>query len=71
MEEFEKMAAIELEEPETENEEPASPEDAAEAIEADLKVELNEPSDEEAAIAAESPAKTETAEQATTTLETE
>ena len=40
MEEFEKMAAIELEEPAGEEEEPLAPEDTAPAIAADLSLEL-------------------------------
>jgi segregation and condensation protein B len=72
MEEFEKMAAIELEETsaaasEPLNEEPAAPEETAEAIEADLQAELNEPSAEEAAPSVEAAMETETPEQASTT----
>jgi len=76
MEEFEKMAAIELEETsaaasEPLNEEPAGPEETAEAIEADLNTELNEPSTEDPASALESASETETTEQASTTSSTE
>lgn len=65
MEEFEKMAAIELEEtsaaePEPSDEEAVAPEDTAEAIEADLKTELDEPSSETQAGPAQPSATTET-----------
>ena len=74
MEEFEKMAAIELEETsatasEPLNEEPPAPGETAEAIEADLNAELNEPSTEEPVSLPESAP--ETPEQASTTSLTE
>jgi segregation and condensation protein B len=71
MEEFEKMAASELEEPteaatEIGEPEPVPAEETAEAIEADLDAELHEPADAESALSAETAEKTETAEPAST-----
>ena len=71
MEEFERMAAIELEEPaeavtEIGEPEPLPSEETAEAIEADLDAELSESADVESTLAAEKAAKTETAEPAST-----
>ncbi len=76
MEEFEKMAASELEEPagtivEIGEPEPVAPEDTAEAIEADLSTELHETAEQESAPAQDSAAKTETAEQASTDLDSQ
>jgi segregation and condensation protein B len=56
MEEFEKMAAIELEETDTADEEPSGPEDTAPAIAADLSLELNQTGNQEAATAPETQA---------------
>jgi segregation and condensation protein B len=76
MEEFEKMAASELEEPEalsTEigEPEPVPTEDTPQAIEADLDAELHQPSSEEAGPFPETTPTPETVEQASTTSETE
>jgi segregation and condensation protein B len=59
MEEFEKMAAVELEEPEAADGEPTLPEDSREAIAADLNAELNEPDSADPDPAPESGAVTE------------
>jgi segregation and condensation protein B len=76
MEEFEKMAASELEETEAASTEigepePVPSEETPEAIEADLDAELHQPSSEEAGPFPETTPTPETVEQASTTSETE